>query len=110
MAARYELKKSADGQFRFNLVAANNRTILSSESYKGKAGAKGGIESCKANASNASRYDRRTSSSGQPYFVLIAANNEVIGRSETYSSNQAMEKGIAACKRVGPTAPISDLT
>jgi len=109
MAARYELKKSSDDQYYFNLVAANNETILTSERYTSKSSAEGGIESCRANFPIDSRYERRSAEDGQPYFVLRAANNEVIGRSETYSSAQAMENGIAACKRVGPDAPVSDL-
>jgi hypothetical protein len=110
MAARYELKKSSDDQYYFNLVAANNETILTSERYTSKSSAMNGIESCKTNASLDSRYDRRTAADGQPYFVLRAANNQVIGRSETYSSPQAMEAGIEACKRIGPVAPIVDST
>lgn len=110
MAARYELKRSSDDQYFFNLVAANNETILSSERYTEKSSAKSGIESCRANSYIDARYDRRTASSGDPYFVLKAANNQVIGRSETCSSTQAMENGIEACKRVGTDAPISDLT
>ncbi len=110
MAERYELKKSGDDQYIFNLVAANNQIILTSERYQSKSAARAGIESCRANAPLDERYDRRTAANGQPYFVLRAANNEIIGRSETYSSTQAMENGIAACKRVGPAAPVSDLT
>ena len=110
MAARYELKKSSDGQFYFNLVAGNNRIILSSERYTAKASALKGIESCRTNSGDDARYDRRTSADGKPYFVLRAANNQVIGRSEMYSSTQAMENGIEACKREGLQAPLSDLT
>jgi hypothetical protein len=110
MAARYELKKSGGDQFTFNLVAANNAVILTSERYNSKSAAENGIESCKANSSNDARYDRLTSQSDQPYFVLKAENNQVIGRSEMYSSKDAMENGIEACKQAGPEAPISDLT
>ncbi len=110
MPARYELRKSADGQYYFNLIAANDETILTSERYKTKAGAENGIESCRANSPIDSRYERRTATNGQPYFVLKAANNEIIGRSETYSSTAAMENGIRVCKEIGPTAPVSDLT
>lgn len=110
MAARYELQKSSGDQFYFNLVAANNATILTSERYTSKSAAENGIESCQRNSPNDDRYDRRTSESGQPYFVLTAANNQVIGRSQMYSSTDAMENGIEACKQAGPDAPISDLT
>lgn len=110
MSARYELKKAGDDQFLFNLVAANNAVILTSERYTTKAAAENGIESCKVNTPNDDRYDRRTSANDQPYFVLTAENNQVIGRSEMYSSHEAMEDGIEACKKVGPDSPTSDLT
>lgn len=110
MAARYALRKSASDKFYFNLQAANNEVILTSEMYESKQGAKTGIASCQTNSKLDSRYDRKTSASGQPYFVLTAANNQVVGRSEMYSSTQARDNGIAACKKVGPTAPTVDLT
>jgi uncharacterized protein len=110
MPGTFELKKATNGQFHFNLKAGNGEVILSSELYKAKASAESGIASVKQNAGNDARYDRRNSSTGQPYFVLKAANNEIIGRSETYSSSAAMENGIRSVKDNGPTAGTKDLT
>ena len=39
MAARFELFKDTDGQFRFHLKAANGQIIAASEGYKTRAGA-----------------------------------------------------------------------
>lgn len=110
MAAKYVLKRSTDGHFMFNLKAANGEVILTSERYAGKSGALNGIESVRQNSPLDGRYDRRTATDGSPYFVLRAANNEIIGRSELYSSTQAMENGIAAVKRDGPRAEVEDQT
>lgn len=110
MAERFELKKSSDGQFYFTLQAANNEKILTSEMYRAKDGADNGIASVKTNATNDSRFDRRTSKGGKPYFVLKAANGEVIGTSEEYSSIEAMENGIAAVQRAAPMAGTDDRT
>lgn len=44
MAGKFELKKSKDGQFMFNLKASNGQVILTSEMYKTKASAENGIE------------------------------------------------------------------
>ena len=110
MAAKFTLTKAGDGQFRFNLKAGNGEVILTSESYRSKSGAENGIESVKTNAPVDSRYERKTASNGQPYFVLKAANGETIGQSETYSSNAAMENGIAAVKSNAPGAAVEDLT
>jgi uncharacterized protein len=106
MAGKFELKKSDNGKYRFNLKAGNGEIILSSESYESKSGAEHGIESVKKNAPDDTHYDRRSSSGGDPYFVLKAANGEVIGRSETYSSASAMENGINSVKSNAPGASI----
>lgn len=110
MPAQYVLRKATNGQFYFRLTAENNEPILASELYKSKDGAKKGIESVKVNSPNEARYVRETSADGKFYFLLRAANNEVIGKSEMYNSKQAMENGIQAVMRVGPIAALSDKT
>ena len=110
MAKRYELRKDSDGQYFFTLHADNNEKILTSEMYKAKAAAENGIASVKNNAANESRFDRRTSKAGKPYFVLKAANGEVIGTSEEYSSIEAMENGISAVRQAAPMATTDDRT
>jgi uncharacterized protein len=106
MAAKFEIKEGSTGKFRFNLKAGNGEIILSSESYESKAGAEKGVASVKQNAPDDARYERKTASNGEPFFVLKAGNGEPIGRSETYSSKAAMENGIESVKRNAPTAPI----
>jgi len=49
----YELKVAKDGQFMFNLKAANGQVILTSELYKTKASAENGVASVMNNASSA---------------------------------------------------------
>ncbi len=108
MPAAFLIRKSTNGQFHFNLTAANNKIILSSETYRNKGGAQAGIQSVKANCAADGHYERRTSAKGQPYFVLIAANKEAIGQSEMYSSKSAMERGIASVRRNGRKAATRD--
>lgn len=110
MSARYELKPAKNDQFMFNLKAANGEIILTSETYRSKDAALNGIESVKNNSPIDDQYERKKSTSSQPYFVLRAKNHEVIGRSETYSSDGAMEKGIDSVKKNGPVASINDIT
>jgi uncharacterized protein len=108
MPANYLLKKSKNDQYYFSLTAENNEPILSSEMYVARGGAENGIESVRKNSANDDRYERKMSSDGKNYFVLKAGNNEVIGNSEMYSSESAMENGIAAVMRVGPSAAVKD--
>jgi uncharacterized protein len=108
--AKFQLFSGKDGQFYFRLRADNGEPILASEGYKQKAGAENGIRSVRENASDDSRYTRETSSAGQPFFTLRAANNEVIGKSEMYSSEEARENGLATVKTGAPDATLEDQT
>ena len=111
MAAKFEVKKSKDGKkFHFSLKSANGQTVLSSETYNDKKGANKGIESVKKNASNDKRFEQRKGSSNKPYFVIKAANGEIIGRSQQYASEKGVQKGIASVKKNAPTARIVDLS
>lgn len=109
MAGRLVLKRSGD-QFHFNLKAGNNEVILTSERYTAKANALGDIAAVKANAPLEARYERRTSSSKEAYFVLRGGNHEVLGTSELYSSSSARESGVEAVKAAAPAAAIDDET
>lgn len=110
MAGKFELKESANGKYHFNLKAGNGQIILSSEMYETRAAAQAGIESVKKNSGNDARYERRTSTSGSPYFVLKASNGQEIGRSEMYNTAAAMENGITSVKTNGPDASIAEAT
>ena len=108
MSALYVISKSKDNQFYFNLQAPNGEKILTSELYKEKASAITGIEAVKKNSVLDDRYVRKLDDKKQPFFVLKAMNNEIIGKSESYSSNPAMENGIRSVKTNGPIASIDD--
>jgi len=110
MAGKFVLKKSSNGQFFFHLQAGNGETILRSEQYNAKTGALSGISSVKTNAPLDERYERKTAKNGQFMFNLKAANHEIIGTSETYSSEAARESGIASVKANAPTASTDDQT
>lgn len=111
MAGKFEIKQSANGKFHFNLKAGNGQIILSSEMYESKSACENGIASIQKNAGDAAKYDRRTSSAGDPYFVLKAGNGQEIGRSETYQGgNAAMENGIESVMKNAPEATIVDTT
>lgn len=110
MAAKFEIKRAKDGQFYFNLKAGNGQIILTSEMYKAKNSAENGIASVKKNSLSDSKFDILKSKKDQPYFVLKAGNNEVIGRSEIYSSTSAMKNGIKSVKTNANGARIDDLS
>ncbi len=110
MAGKFVIKKSSDGQFRFNLKAGNGETLLTSELYKAKASALNGIESVKKNSVLDGRFDRKVDKAGHPRFNLKAANGEIIGVSESYSSESARDHGIESIKANAPAAETVDET
>ena len=109
MAAKFDLKRGGNEQYMFNLKAANGEVILTSELYNEKPSAEQGIQSVKIHAMEDQRFERKRARSGEPFFVLKAANGEIIGESETYSSSWAMERGIRSVKRNAPSARVDYL-
>lgn len=105
MAGKFEILQSAGG-YRFNLKSGNGEIVFSSESYASESAAREGAQSVVSNSMEDARYERKTDSGGANYFVLKAGNGEIIGRSETYSSEAAMENGIQAVKMNAADAQI----
>ena len=101
-------KSDKNGEYFFNLKAGNHETILSSEGYKSKSGAKNGIESVKKHAPDDSNYERKEAKNGQFHFNLKASNGQVIGSSEMYTTKAARENGIESVKKNAPDAEIKE--
>jgi uncharacterized protein YegP (UPF0339 family) len=110
MAGKFELKKGKTGKFSFNLKSGNGQVVFTSQTYDSKRSATAGISSVKKNADKDARYERKTSTKGQPYFVIKATNGQVIGKSQMYSNAVSMEKGIKSVGINAPTAETTDLT
>ena len=107
MAGKFELYKSA-GKFRFRLKAGNGQTILTGQGYSSKKGAENGIASIKKNARKDANYERKTAKNGKPYFVLKAANKEVIGTSQMYAGSSGRSNGINCVKKIASGAKVDD--
>ncbi len=110
MPGIFELKTTTSGKFHFVLKAGNGEIILSSQPYQAKESAENGIASVRTNAVIDERFERKVAKDESPYFVLNAANGQVIGQSEMYSSKAGMENGIASVKTNAPDAKLKDVT
>ncbi len=110
MAGKFELKKSKNDKFYFSLLAGNGQIILQSEMYESKASAQNGIESVRKNAVDSGRFEKLTSTKGEPYFVLKAGNHQVIGNSQMYASEKSRDSGIESCTAHAPAASLDDLS
>jgi uncharacterized protein YegP (UPF0339 family) len=108
--SRFILKQSGN-QFCFSLkVAGKSEIILSSERYTRKASALEGIAAVRVCAVYSSQFRRRRSKRGESYFVLRAADGDVIGTSEMYPSASAREAAIDAVQKHAPDASVEDHT
>lgn len=110
MAGWFELTQNNDGQFHFILKAGNGETILASELYATKSSAQNGIAAVQANAALDERYLKKEAVNGTCYFVLTAANHQVIGVSQMYAEERSRDEGIHSVKQNGSSAEIKDLT
>lgn len=94
--SRFETFKSDnDGQFYWHLRAGNGEIVLQSEGYKELASAQKGADSVRANGTDASRFTVKAAAGGDHYFVLQAANGEIIGTSEIFKAKAGAEKSAA---------------
>jgi uncharacterized protein YegP (UPF0339 family) len=103
---KYVISKAKNDEIYFNLKATNGQIILTSQMYSSESACFNGIESVRNNCSDDSKYERKQSVNNKPYFVLKAANGQVIGTSEMYESEAGMENGIASVKRNGPSTTV----
>ena len=117
---KFVIKKSKNDQFVFNLLAANNQVICTSETYKAIDGAKNGIESVKKNcmaeiedqtvegyeAKKNPKYEVYTDKAGETRFRLKAANGQIIAVSEGYKAKKSALNGIDSIQRNAPDAEI----
>lgn len=110
MAGKFEISTRKDGEFQFNLKAANGQVILTSEGYSSKPACLNGIESVRKHAAADANFERKTAKDGSPYFSLQAGNGQSIGKSEMYSGVAARDNGIASVMKHAADASVVDAT
>lgn len=106
--SKFVITKRSNGEFQFNLKAGNSETILSSEGYSSKAACQNGIDSVRNNARTDERFEPKTNAAGGFYFNLKAANGQIIGTSQQYTSASSRDGGIESVKKSAPDAEVDD--
>jgi uncharacterized protein YegP (UPF0339 family) len=94
---KFVITKTANGSFLLNLKREMAKSFLS-EAYNSRAACENGWESVGKTHQMTRTMTVRESSMGEPYFNLKAANHQVIGTSEIYSSAASRNKGIESVK------------
>lgn len=91
-----QLWQDTSGQYFFHLRAGNHAVLVTSEGYSTRTAALGGLLSVLDNGSRTDRYSLLVAANGQHYFVLLAANKQVLATSETYTTTSAAKAGVTA--------------
>lgn len=84
----------------FLLKAKNGKVLLTSEMYRNYAGVKVGIAAVIFYGHELVNYRKLKSHNGEYYYVLMAANNEVIGTSEMYYSKSNLNRAIKTVAKI----------
>lgn len=111
---RFEIKKTRDGRFVFNLYAPNSVIVATSQTYSSSQSAINGIESIIANAHKAEiedqtaksyavklypKWELYTDNAGQYRFRLNAPNGNCIVHSQGYTTKASCKNGIESIRR-----------
>lgn len=86
IGARFDVFEGRDRRFYFNLHAKNGAIVLTSQAYQTEASALNGAFSVAENGVDPEAYDLREAANGGYYFNLHAANHQIIGTSQVYST------------------------
>jgi uncharacterized protein len=104
--AKFQVFKGMDSKYYFHMRASNGEIVLQSQGYTRKASAVSGTSSVLSNGASLGRYEIRDAVNGEAYFVLKAANGEVIGLSEMFVSRSNAQRAASAVAALLQTAPV----
>lgn len=120
-SGKFDIKKSKDGRYVFNLYASNHVIVATSQIYTSSQSAIGGIKSIIANAKRASledqtlknyatvpypKWEMYVDKGGQYRFRLNAPNGSCIVHSQGYTTKSACKKGIDSIIRIAEDSEI----
>ncbi len=121
-SGKFEIKKSKDGRFVFNLYASNNVIVATSQVYSSSTSAMNGIKSVISNAASAQIEDQSLKKvtpvpfpkweiyqdKGEQYrFRLCASNGSCVVHSQGYTSKANCKKGIESIIKFASDAEIT---
>lgn len=83
---KFETFQGTDGKYYFHLRAKNGQIVLQSQGYTTKASAVKGELAVQTNGADASNFAIAEGVDGQHYFRVLAANHQIIARSQMYAT------------------------
>jgi uncharacterized protein len=103
---KFVISKRSNGHYQFTLKTTSGKVILTSQGYTLLTACENGIDAVRRNCNLLKRYDLKSTDENHFYFNLKAANGQVIGTSETYSSALSRDNGVATVMGVASIAAI----
>ncbi len=107
---KFEIFKGQNDNFYFHLKAGNGEIILASQGYTQKVNCQKGLHSVETNSKDEENFEKLRSKDEKYYFVLHAANKQVIGNSQMYTTSTARDHGINSVHENASQAEVLDLT
>ena len=107
---RFILSGDTERGYRFRLKASNGRVLLVSEIHRDRRACLDAIASAIEHGSNPSNFVKMVARNGKCRYLLKSSNNQVIGRSQVFSSVHWLQSGIATVVRNVRTTSIDDHT
>jgi hypothetical protein len=104
----YELKRSVDGKYVFNLKGEQHEVLLTSHPFPKKTEALAAIETMRRSGASESSFELKRAVTGNPFFVLKSERDEVLGRSEFFGSESAAWRAMQAARKQCPTVDVRD--
>lgn len=103
---RVEVLAGHDGEVRFHVLGAGGEVLLSSESYASEAAAYNGALAVQQAGRARASYTVKQSAAGAYYFVLQAANGEIVGTGQLFATREDADGAIARLIALLPTIAV----
>jgi len=104
----FEIARSRDKKYYWNLKASFGQVLLTSGIYSSKDNCIEGIVLSKESIKNSNFLPQQTTN-GEYYIVQISIDCQFLSRSEFYSTKESMEIGLIAIKKCIPIADIFEI-
>lgn len=103
----YELKRR-EGKFFFDLKSDEHETLLTSAPFPKRTEALAAIETARKLGGREKAFELKRAATGSPFFVLKSERDQVLCRSELFSSESAAWKAMQAARKHCPTVDVRD--
>lgn len=104
----YELKRATNGMFIVSLKGEQHEVLFTSGPFSKKSSALEVIEAARLHGANERGFELKRAVSGNPFFVLKATQDRVLGRSALFESEGAAWRAMQAARKHCGTIAVLD--